>query len=132
MITFDKCLLGGIDDHWGYDYFIKDYNLGTGITLAGGSLTVENTRASDRLVNLREDTPYCDGTLKIRKSYGSTCILRAYGHTFEQANTGIYGQYKVWDIIDIDVDCSSDMFIRHRLLLKNHERINQTFTVIQF
>ena len=125
MIKFDGCLLGGIDDHWGYDYTVDKCNLGGGIQIAGGSLTVNNTRAGGILVNLREDTPHCDGTLKIRNSYGANGILKAYGHTTPQANTGVYGSHKVWDIIDIDVDCSSDDFTASPIIIKE-PRQNQT------
>lgn len=126
QISFNKCNMGGIDDHWGHDYTVSGCKLGTGITIAGGSLTVEDTTAAGRLVNLREDTPYCDGTLRIRNSYGKDGILRAYGYTFEQANTGVYGPHKVWDIIDIDVDCSSDDFYSASPIIVKEPRQNQT------
>lgn len=117
-IEFDSCFFSGVDDHYGWNYLVKNMQMSRGIQFAGGSLTVENCYSSDILVNLREDTPYADGTLKIVNSFGRTHTLKAYGHTAPTAATGDFTKHKVWDVIDIDFDLYSDQMSNSAVVIK--------------
>lgn len=105
-VTIDGCLCNGIDDHWGYDYLVKNINFGQtketygSIGFAGGSLTVENCHSPDNLVYLRTDTPYADGTLKISGSTAKKSLLFARGH---EPSITTFAPQKSWDVVDIDV-----------------------------
>lgn len=117
-VEFDSCLFAGVDDHFGWNYFVNEMQMSRGIQFAGGSLTVENCYSSDILVNLREDTPYADGTLKIVNSFGRTHTLKAYGHTAPTALTGDFTKHKVWDVINIDFDIYSDQMSNSAVVIK--------------
>lgn len=102
---FTNCLLNGIDDHWGYDYDVDKCNLVIGIGVAGGSLTVNKSTSMQTLVRQRTDTPYNDGKLTIKNSWGWWGLLVVARHT-----TGgtFYTPRKAWDYIDIDVGLYDD------------------------
>ncbi|MEG1234864.1 MAG: hypothetical protein RSE18_13635, partial [Acinetobacter sp.] len=118
FVEFESCLFSGLDDHYGWNYFVRNMQMSKGIGFCGGSLTVENCYSSDILVNLREDTPYADGTLKIVNSFGRTHTLKAYGHTAPTAATGDFTKHKVWDVIDIDFDLYSDQMSNSAVVIK--------------
>ena len=117
-VEFESCLFAGVDDHFGWDCFVKNMQMSRGITFCGGNLTVKNCYSSNILVNLREDTPYADGTLKIVNSFGRTHTLKAYGHTAPTALTGDFTKHKVWDVIDIDFDLYSDQMSSSAIVIK--------------
>lgn len=98
----DSCLINGVDDHWGHDGLITNMNIPKGITWAGGGLVVENCHSIDNLVQLRTDTPFADGILKIKDCTSATSLLNAYGHQWPSQVAGDFCTHKVWNVVDID------------------------------
>lgn len=107
MVAFNNCTFSGIDEHYGWDYFVDNMKFTTRhITICGGSLSVRNCESlhDDALVELRSDAPYANGTLYMENCKGKG-LLRSI--------RPIEGDYttkrKAWDYITlVDSHTKSD------------------------
>ena len=101
-VTFNNCLLNGIDDHWGIDYIIDDVKMVRGVGMAGGGVTILNSTSQGDLFTQRTDTPYNDGSLIIKNSKAVGRLALFTGNTYEIATDNLT-DHKYFNVIDIDV-----------------------------
>lgn len=99
-VVFNSCKFTGLDDHYGWNYFVSDMDFVTRpIMFAGGRLTLTNCRALGdmELLQLRSDTPFANGTLTMNNCEGAQ-LLRSI-RTIELNEVT---KRKMWDTIIIN------------------------------
>ena len=95
------CDVNGVDDHWGYDLTVLDSNIERGVSMVGGSVTIERC-TGDIMFRQRSDPPYNDGTLTIKNCGYVRNLVRMLGHDNPVWVSKDYASRKSFDVINID------------------------------
>ena len=123
-VEIDNCLFGGVDDHWGHNYLVKNMNMTRGVGISGGSVTIEDCRSNDVLFTQREDTPYNDGKLIIRNS--STTNRLIYSRRMNE--TLVTSKFKFFDIVDVEADIyTSRASVSESMLFSDASNSDESF-----
>ncbi len=101
-IKVDNCLFGSVDDHWGYDLTVTNSNIERGVSMAGGSLTIDNC-SGDVIFRQRVDPPYNDGVLTITNcNKWRSNLITMLGHDNPTWVSKDYASRKCFNVINID------------------------------
>lgn len=102
-VSFKNCSVYGIDDHYGYNYFVEDCLInGEGVTFAGENLSFKKTKfiACPQALKIRPDTPDARGTLLFEDCDFISCgVIVHHQVTLDSVKVLGYNPYYFDDIV---------------------------------